>query len=94
MKKSKSFLCVTLVAAAIAATLVACSKDDHKQDYNPLIDDPKEQQPQERPSVLPAGRNELYRPQIHYTPARNWVNDPNGLVFADGTRYDIPYKLK
>ena len=29
--------------------------------------------------------NELYRPQIHYTPARNWVNDPNGMVYIDGT---------
>ena len=28
--------------------------------------------------------NEKYRPQIHYTPAKNWINDPNGLVYADG----------
>ncbi len=28
--------------------------------------------------------HELYRPQIHYTPARNWVNDPNGMVYVDG----------
>ena len=25
-------------------------------------------------------RGERYRPQFHYTPARNWMNDPNGLV--------------
>lgn len=29
--------------------------------------------------------HELYRPQIHYTPARNWVNDPNGMVYVNGT---------
>lgn len=29
--------------------------------------------------------HELYRPQIHYTPAKNWVNDPNGMVYVDGT---------
>ena len=29
--------------------------------------------------------NEQYRPQIHYTPAKNWVNDPNGMVYVDGT---------
>ena len=27
---------------------------------------------------------ELHRPQIHFSPERNWMNDPNGLVYADG----------
>lgn len=29
--------------------------------------------------------DEPYRPQFHYTPQRNWMNDPNGLVYHDGT---------
>ncbi len=33
--------------------------------------------------------DELYqergRPQLHFTPARGWNNDPNGMIFADGT---------
>lgn len=31
-----------------------------------------------------ASRDEQYRPQIHYTPAANWMNDPNGMVYANG----------
>ena len=29
----------------------------------------------------PAEYNQTYRPQFHYTPAKNWMNDPNGLVY-------------
>ena len=25
-----------------------------------------------------------FRPELHYTPEKNWINDPNGLVYADG----------
>ncbi|KAL2821676.1 glycosyl hydrolase [Aspergillus granulosus] len=28
---------------------------------------------------------EVYRPQFHFSPAKNWMNDPNGLVYDDGT---------
>ncbi len=27
--------------------------------------------------------SEQYRPQIHFTPAANWMNDPNGMVYYD-----------
>ena len=27
---------------------------------------------------------ERYRPQYHYTPRQNWMNDPNGLVYHEG----------
>ena len=29
--------------------------------------------------------HETYRPQIHFSPKANWMNDPNGLVYFDGT---------
>ena len=28
--------------------------------------------------------NETYRPQFHFSPKKNWTNDPNGLVFYKG----------
>jgi len=28
---------------------------------------------------------ETYRPLYHFSPAKGWMNDPNGLVYADGT---------
>lgn len=34
---------------------------------------------------------EQFRPRLHYTPARNWMNDPNGLVFHDGL-YHLYYQ--
>ena len=27
---------------------------------------------------------EPYRPQIPFSPPRNWMNDPNGLVYYQG----------
>lgn len=34
---------------------------------------------------MPDQKTETYRPQLHFTPAENWMNDPNGLVYLDGT---------
>ena len=86
MKLIHTFLNICLVCCCITATLASCSKDDdHKQDYNPLIDDPKPEEPTKPDQPVPSSSyNEQYRPQIHFTPAKNWMNDPNGMVYADG----------
>lgn len=35
--------------------------------------------------------SEQYRPQFHFSPATNWCNDPNGLVYNNGT-YHLFYQ--
>jgi fructan beta-fructosidase len=34
---------------------------------------------------------ERFRPQFHFTPERNWMNDPNGMVYHDG-EYHLFYQ--
>ncbi len=35
--------------------------------------------------------DEIYRPQFHFSPEKNWMNDPNGLVYYDG-EYHLFYQ--
>jgi levanase len=35
--------------------------------------------------------HELYRPQFHFTPKQNWMNDPNGTIFYKG-QYHLFYQ--
>ena len=37
---------------------------------------------------VPGAEATLHRPLRHFTPARNWMNDPNGLILHDG-RYHL-----
>jgi sucrose-6-phosphate hydrolase SacC (GH32 family) len=39
----------------------------------------------------PAAYRERYRPQFHFTPAKNWMNDPNGMFYYD-SEYHLFYQ--
>lgn len=65
----------------IAMSLVACN-DDKFSDEIPW---PEVETPGDEPELpVQSSRDELYRPQVHYTPSANWINDPNGLVYVNG----------
>ncbi len=74
-----------LVAVSLTAAMLACKKANE-----PIP--PAPPGPDTTVVPTPTGeRNEQYRPQIHYTPLKNWMNDPNGMVYVDGV-YHLFYQ--
>jgi fructan beta-fructosidase len=41
--------------------------------------------------MKPVADADRYRPQWHFSPRRNWINDPNGLIWLDG-EYHLFYQ--
>lgn len=48
-------------------------------------------QPAEQPKEETVSSSERYRPKYHFTPEKNWNNDPNGLIYLDG-EYHLYYQ--
>lgn len=77
---------ICLLLAALAVGLTSCGDDDPdavwvEDTTGTGTDTPTPDAPG---TTERSGYDEQYRPQIHYTPAHNWINDPNGLVYLDG----------
>lgn len=79
MKLVNSFL-----IAALAFGGFACSKDSDDEVKMPDSGNTEQPGGPEQDPVAPSSRDEQFRPQIHYTPSANWINDPNGMVYVDG----------
>ena len=35
-------------------------------------------------AIAALAQGEAFRPAFHFTPEKNWMNDPNGMVFFEG----------
>lgn len=62
----------------VPAVIFSCSKG--------AVSDSPESGPdvQEEYGVVREEYSQTYRPQIHFSPLKNWINDPNGMVRYDG----------
>lgn len=93
--KKISFKYSMVIAAVAAMTFASCGKEEEafivpNPDVPGNIDNPDKDDNGDKPGTddkLPAVKaqySQQYRPQVHYTPAKNWINDPNGMVLVDG----------
>lgn len=73
-----------MVLAAGALLMTACSSDDNATTDVVVPEVKADTTVIKADTVTYNTYTEQYRPQIHYTPAKNWTNDPNGMVYADG----------
>ena len=88
----KNSMMIAAMAGALIALTGACRDTSRFDEEYPL---PTPEQPgddQSKPDQpVSSNYSETYRPQIHYTPSANWINDPNGMVKV-GDTYHLFYQ--
>jgi fructan beta-fructosidase len=70
----------SLVAAFLFAVAMLAASCSLQEAQTPAEEKPLEENPSEESQLF----DERHRPQYHFTPRQNWMNDPNGLVYYDG----------
>ena len=62
----------SILSLIISSTLVGCSMNY----TTPKVENPI--------AHVEADRNEIHRPQVHFSPSQKWMNDPNGMFYLNG----------
>lgn len=76
---------IVLLLIALLIYLIANISSEGNKDLSENQENPVGNQ------EIPAEYDQSFRPQFHYTPAENWMNDPNGMVYYEG-EYHLFYQ--
>lgn len=68
--------CIALVLIVCLST-IGCKSDQSKEEKSTI--------------KTITNYKESHRPQFHFSPAKNWMNDPNGMFYYDG-EYHLSYQ--